>query len=502
MNKKKQIALLILNFIFLIGFAQVETKKRIEFELKEGYASHDLAEFKDNGILFYSKSTDKKGKTRKWKIEQYNTSLELKNTEFLTIPKDQLLDESYTTDTDLYMFFTSKKGVYSFFRINAKTLKIKKITGSIPKKANVFEIHVIDDIVFFDAKIKKAPMLFKLNLQSERQDLIPITLSGYDPKSLSIEDVQIVEESKQVMVYINAYNKKAHDLYVIQFDNEGDKKMTLNLTKGHEMKLSSVSASYLGNNSYIYTGTYSEKSSSSSQGVYLCKTKGKTVSFFKFYNFLDFDKFLSYLPEKKQAKIEKKKAKKAKKGKELKLNYLMASHDIKVVNGKFIYLGEAYYATYRTETYTTYVNGKSVTRTRRVFDGYQYTHAVLAGFDEKGEKLWDNTFEMWPSYKPYFAKKFITTSIDNDKKLNLLFASRVEIKTMSFYDNGEVYKEKEYSYVDTSDDDDIVKSSYSNLEHWYGKYFLAHGTQRIKNKTEKTGKKKRSIYFINKVSYK
>ncbi|MCO6500112.1 MAG: hypothetical protein J5I47_07005 [Vicingus serpentipes] len=501
MNKKKQLTLLILNFIFLLGFAQVETKKRIEFELKEGYESHDLAQFKDNGILFYSKSTDKKGKTREWKIEQYNTSLELKKTEFLTIPKDQYLGKSYTTDTDLYMFFSSKKGVYSFFKINARTLKIKKITGTLPSKAIVFEIHVINDIVFFDAKIKKSPMLFKLNLQSERQDLIPITLSGYDPKYLSIEDIQVIEEANEVMVYINAYDKKEHDLYVIQFNNEGDKKSTFNLTKGHDMKLSSVSASYLGDNAYAYTGTYSDKSSTSSQGVYLCKTKGKIVSFFKFYNFLDFDKFLSYLPEKKQEKIEKKKVKKAKKGKEFKLDYRMASHDIMVINGQFVYLGEAYYATYRTETYTTYVNGKATTSTRTVFDGYQYTHAVIAGFNEKGEKLWDNTFEMWPSYKPYYAKKFITSSIDNDKKLNLLFASRTKIKTMSFYDNGEVYKENDYSYVETNDDEDKVKYSYSNLEHWYDKYFLAHGRQTIKNKTEDIGKKKRSVYFINKVSY-
>jgi len=37
-------------------FSQVETIKRIEFELKEGFASHDLAKFDDNGILmvYYS----------------------------------------------------------------------------------------------------------------------------------------------------------------------------------------------------------------------------------------------------------------------------------------------------------------------------------------------------------------------------------------------------------------------------------------------------------------
>jgi hypothetical protein len=498
---KKQILLMLLfQFSLLIAFTQVETKERIEFELKEGYSNHDLAKFGDNGILFYSKSTNKKGKTRKWKIEQYSTSLKLVNTEFLEIPKDQYLDETYTSETDLYMFFSNKKGVYSFFRINAKSLRITKILGSLPSKARVYEIHIIDDMVFFDAVIKKAPMLFTLDLGSERQDLIPITLRNYDPKKLSIEDVQIIEESKEVLVYINAYDKKEHDLYVLRLDKSGDTKSSFNLTKDHEMKLSSVSASYLGNSTYIYTGTYSKKSSRSSQGVYLCKTKKDEVSFFKFFNFLDFDNFLSYLPEKKQEKIKKKKSKKESKGKEIKLSYLMASHDIVEIDGKYLYLGEAYYPTYRTETYTTFVNGKAVTRTRRVFDGYQYTHATVAGFNENGEKLWDNTFEMWPSYKPFYKKKFITTSIDNDRKLNLVFSSRSQIDAISYYSNGEVSNKETFSFIETGGEADKVKSSYSNMDHWYSKYFLAHGVQVIKNK-ETGGKKKRKVYFINKVSY-
>ncbi|NQX97667.1 MAG: hypothetical protein HRT73_07275, partial [Flavobacteriales bacterium] len=474
MKKQYFLALALLTFCYT-AIAQVENKKRIEFELKEGYSNHDLAKFKEKGLLFYSKSTDKKGKERKWKIEKYSNKLILNDTKFISIPKKQYLDETYTTDTDLYMFFSDKKGAYSFFRINAKSMKINKIIGNLPAKANVYEIHIIDDMVFFDAVIKKAPMLFTLDINSEKQDLVPITLPDYGPKNLSIEDVQVIDESKEVLVYVNAYNKKEHDLYVIRFDENGEKKATFNLTKKHEMKLSSVSASYLEKGSYIYTGTYSPKSSVSSVGVYLCKTKNDEVVFFKFYKFLEFDNFLSYLPEKKRAKIEKKQKKKSAKGKEMKLSYLMASHDIKVLDGKFLYIGEAHYATYRTETYTTTSNGVTTTHTRRIFDGYRYTHATVAGFDEKGNKLWDNTFEMWPGYKPYYHKKFIASSIGDDRKLNLLFSSRNEIKSISFYGNGEVFKEENYSSIDTENTEDKVKFSYSNMEYWYDKYFITHG---------------------------
>jgi len=483
-------------------FSQVETIKRIEFELKEGFASHDLAKFDDNGILFYSKSTDKKGKTRQWKIEQYSTDLELLDTKFIEIPSKQFLDETYSNTTDLYLFFSDKKATYSLFKINAKTLKIEKVIGSFPPKVNVNEIRVIDDYVYFDANIKRAPMLFSLNIKTGKQNLIPITLSGYNPKDLIIEDVQVMDNSKEVLVYINAYMKGSHDIFILRFNNEGEKKSTTNLTENQDMKLSSISASFIEKGVYLYTGTYSKRSSTSSQGVYLCKTVNDEVKFIKFYNFLEFDKFLSYLPEKKQAKNKCQKTKKKAQGKELEINYLMVSHDIMLINGTYLYVGEAYYPTYRTETYTSYVNGKPVTRTRTVFDGYQYTHATIVGFNQQGEKLWDNTFEMWPSYKPYFRKKFITSSIEDDRKLNLLFSSRSEIKAMTFFSNGEVSKEEVYSFIETGSEKDKVKYSYSNLEYWYGKYFLAHGRQLIKNKEEAIGNKKREVYFINKITYK
>jgi len=196
MKKQYFLALALLTFCYT-AIAQVENKKRIEFELKEGYSNHDLAKFKEKGLLFYSKSTDKKGKERKWKIEKYSNKLILNDTKFISIPKKQYLDETYTTDTDLYMFFSDKKGAYSFFRINAKSMKINKIIGNLPAKANVYEIHIIDDMVFFDAVIKKAPMLFTLDINSEKQDLVPITLPDYGPKNLSIEDVQVIDESKE-----------------------------------------------------------------------------------------------------------------------------------------------------------------------------------------------------------------------------------------------------------------------------------------------------------------
>ncbi|MFN5785087.1 MAG: hypothetical protein ACK457_03915, partial [Flavobacteriia bacterium] len=53
--------------------AQVKTEKRIEFELKEGYAGYSLTEFKDKGIMVYYHEEKSKGGIMTWKIDHYST---------------------------------------------------------------------------------------------------------------------------------------------------------------------------------------------------------------------------------------------------------------------------------------------------------------------------------------------------------------------------------------------------------------------------------------------
>jgi len=487
-----------------ISFAQVKTIKRIEFELKEGYSNHQFSKFGDNGIILFSKFDETIGDNSRWKIERYSTDLELSKTETVNIPRGQRLNETFENESHLFLFFKSKKGDYSIVKIEAKTLMIETKKGILPKKMWPREFKIIDNTAFITGRVKKESIVFTVNLENGENNLRPISVKGFKSSKLNIENVQIQEKSKELFVYINAFVKKEHDVHVVRYDNNGEKQESFNLTSDIDQKLTSISASYISDVEYVYTGTYSDKSSSSSKGVYICKTKNGEKEFISFYKFLDFKEFLSYLPEKKQAKIEKKKKKKEKKGKELKLSYLIASHDIIVTEDKYIFIGEAFYPTYRTETYyTTDANGRTVAHTRTVFDGYQYTHATIAAFDKKGNKIWDQTFKMYPNYKPFYAKKFISVSTEKDN-IDMLFSSRSGVHAMSFSRDGKIMNEKSYDIIETGDENDKIKSSYTNMDYWYGEYFLTHGYQKIKNKEnkkQKGQKKKRKIYFINKLSY-
>jgi len=499
---KKQCPTLFVGFILLCmllnpltGFTQAITENRIEFEQGEDYESYTLTPFGKYGLLLYAK--EEKGNT--WKLERYNTDLKPEQKQNFEVPRGYYSRARYTSDEDLSMFYSNKSGKYIFYNFSGEELNLEKHIGQLPKKTIVKSMIAEGNLAYIACSNKKGPVLIQLNIKTGKTTLLPINISPYTPKYLSIERVQVLKEDKTVMVYINAMNKKDHNLYVMQFNEEGKEISKFNLSKSTEKKLSSVSASALGNNEYIFTGTYSSKNAAYSEGMYMCKTTKADIDFMKFYSFTDFNEFFSYLPERKQEKIEKKKERYDEKNKELTFNYLIAEHPIKKIGDNYILIGEAYYPTYRQEARTTTVNGQTTTSYVSVFDGYQYTHATVAGFDGEGNKLWDHTFELWPSYKPFFVKRFISSSTENDQ-ISLLFASGNNINSLGISPEGEVLKKESHSFI-VSSDDQKVKSSFSNIEFWYDNNFIAFGYQTIKDSKESFGNKKRRVFFINKVTY-
>jgi hypothetical protein len=496
MNYKTLLLFLIIVFSSSsIVFAQIDYEKRIEFSLNEKYDSYSTYEFGELGLILYSRESN--SNTRK--LEKLDTNLEIVQTQFIEIPDKQKLSEVYSNDSLLYLFYKARKGDYTLVEVNIKTMLVIKLTGSFPKKTWVNSVNVIGNTAFFEIILNKNSAITTFDLATGTQSIIPIFIKGYKDKHTFIEGVQTIEDTKEYFVFVNAFKKKNLDLHVFKFDENGQQIRTINLSENIDQKLSSVSVSYVGDSQYIFSGTYSSKKSYSSEGLYFCKITNDNVEFTKFYNFLEFEEFLSYLPQRKINKIERKKNRKDKKGKAYSISYLVESHEILKYDNKYFFLGEAYYPTYRTEYYTDYSTGQ--TRTRRVFDGYQYTHATLVAFDEQGNKLWDKTFEMWPSYKPFYTAKFVTMSIF-DENINLLFINRKNLVSMSFSTFGEIQNEKSYDFMETANENDKLRYSYANLTYWYENYFVAFGNQKIKNNTDETDKRKRKVFFVNKISYK
>lgn len=485
-------------------FAQVNYQKRIEFDMKDGFDNEEIHAFGKNGFIMSSRSDETEKGEAEWRYELFNTELESVKTKTVKINKKFYVDESFSNSMGLCAFYRDRKGNFSIVSVSASDLEVNQVEGKLPKKSYVNDMVVLGDYAFLSTVAKKKHFIVAVNRETGKSNLIPVIIKDYSAKKTYIRRMQVLDASDEILVFVEiAVGKKKNEIYIIRLNSKGEKTDTYHLSSKFEENIIDISGTSIGTDEYVFTGTYSRNNIATSEGLFFCKFNQSKVEFIKFFNFSQLKEFFNYLPERQQKKVEKKIKKKEKKGKEIVFSYRIADHPVIRIDSDFLFLGEAYYPTYRQEAYTTTrtINGVVTTTTqyRTVFDGYQYTHAVLAKFNDRGELIWDQSFEMWPSYKPYFIKRFISVAGMEQQAINLVFASRGFIMSKSFSFGGDVLQNRKSAPIETGLSGDKSKYSFSNIDFWYDTYFLAYGNQVIKNTEDKSVKRKRKVYFISKV---
>ena len=501
--KKTKTFITVCSLLISVAFSQVKTTERLEIDLKDGFAQEKVIPNGEKGFFLIAKENIDSRNEANWKIDEYSKNLKLKRSKTVSLTNAKYLREFIWDDNYFYGLFSKssfRKGS-RLVKIDKKTLKVTETEIDIPKKFYLKEVEVLGEELIFTGSLKRKMFVFKVNTNTGLNSIL--TIETDDLKRSSVESITTV--NNKAFLFINDWQKrKKKNKYTVQvLDEKGKKENKFILNKNQEVSLSNASVSYLKkDDSYFYTGTYSEKFKGLSQGIFFLKKTKNKIDYFKTYDFLSFENFLNYLPEKKQKKIEKKKKRKEKKGKKFSINYRMIGHDVFLFKDQYIYIGEAFYPTYRTEfVRTTGANGQVTTTTRQVFDGYQYSHAVIAGFNKKGDLIWDQVIGMQVAYKPYYVKKFIKIQEENEKSINLAFASGEYIKSISIDFKGEILKEEKEEIVETKTIGDKQKSTSSEMEYWYDNYFIMYGTQKIKNKANHKVKRKRRVFYVNKLKY-
>lgn len=496
----KKILLLAFVLFALSAVAQLKQEKRIELELQDGYTDEKVYEFGEKGFVIQSRKEelDDDGMVN-WRYELYNTDLEKENEVVVQVSKRQGYDESYSDDNKIYTFFKHRKGEYTLVSLDVNTLKHDIVQGELPKKCVVTEMAVVNDYAYFASTIQNAPYVFAVNCKTGLDKPVIFQVPGAKLKHINLEKFQVLEKDKEVILHIYAYVSRVRKSYLMVLDDQGYKKSMFELANDPENTLTDQTVTKLGENEYILMGTYSTRSVMS-EGIFFSRLIDEEMEDISYYKFTELNNFFSYLPERKQERIEKKKKRKSSKGKDFVLSYNIALHELVEVEGGYMLVGEAYYPTSHTITTTTMVNGAPSTSTQTIFDGYQYTHAFISKFSLDGKLEWSQSFEMWPSYKPFVVKRFVNGVVEKDQ-LKLLFANRSKIVTKVMNNVGEVITDKESESIETLYSEDKTKWTFSSLNYWYGNHFLIYGKQKIKNKDDQAEKRRRYVFFISKISF-
>jgi hypothetical protein len=478
-------------------FGQVEYLDRVELDYKNDFYVSQLYNFHENGILISAVEDVKRSQRDPKRIYVlYDTDLAQLESFEVDVTFRQKLTATHEGEKSLHtLYYDMRKGEYTIVSIDPMNSKRFTYEGDLPPRLDITSIRVIGKMAVINAFLRKKRVLYIIDLevgsfverfyekQSRRNDIYLI-------------DVVALPGEKEVCITAQEYARKVMvrtSLYLINLEGEISKPYTLD---AGNRNIVDATPTRMSESEIIVAGTYSKLKSTGAEGMFICSFEGNNQKYFKSYDFLDFENFFSYMSERSQEKMEKKIDRKKQRGKEVSINVRMVLHEVLRSDGLNYLLGEVYYPTYRTETRTTYINGRPTTTTYQVFDGYQYTHAVLCSFDENGDKVEDDIFEMWLMYKPFYVKKFVELTIEeNTIRMVYVDGNRLVTKVL---EDGDL-RNKESISLEGSKAHDEIRGSVGTIEQFYGNNFIAYGTQRIKNTKDDDVKRKRNVFYMQKI---
>jgi len=173
-------------------------------------------------------------------------------------------------------------------------------------------------------------------------------------------------------------------------------------------------------------------------------------------------------------------------------------HEIIERDEEYLLVGEAYYPRY---SQPNYYGGFNTFGDNVYFDGYRYTHAVVFAFDKRGNRIWDNCFEI-NDVITFQLEQFVNVGPVNDK-IVLMYEYDGKIQS-KIIEESEVISGKTETELATNFDSDRIRDYeqyFGGLHYWYGDFFYVYGVQDIRNEFLESGNQNRTVFYINKLSY-
>ncbi|MFC2111158.1 hypothetical protein ACFLQ5_01760 [Bacteroidota bacterium] len=530
---------LILFYVLIIGlsmsFAQKSGKPlRVEIQVDNYSDYHYIAPVSDNGVVLISKSDQYSKKKDFWIFTKYNTDFKKEWSQKFPVDPGHDSLEYYYSKNMLYVFFNDNQLGESYVdivKVNLTNNNIEDINVSFKPKTRLKFFKVLGDyaliagntmptnlqvcgqlcltmaclpILLGVSTFKMKPVIVIVDLSSKKKKVIIPELKRHS----KVVSADVNDEAEVMNVVINSkrqpsvFGKDESFTIIKEYSDRGELNSTLKLKSSSSKDLIDGKLMQVDENEKIFIGTYSKivgnkkRSSGMAHGMCFSKIIDNKQDFIKYYDFTDFKNFYKTVIG---SHIKKKINRKKSKGKEVAIGYRLLIHDDVIIqNNEYIIVAEAYYPEYH---YVYYTDGNGNRQSRQVFDGYRYTHAVIAAFDKDGELLWDNVFEIMNIRYIFNLRekvKVLRDSEDDEVVLVYNYGGYLHSKVI---EGAHVIERKKETKIKTKSSKDEVKwSDHDDIDYWYDNYFISWGYQTIKNQGKKK-QKRRKVFYFTKIEY-
>ena len=508
-------------FLLLIGWsfslpltAQIVQPARLELELDEGEDYYSVISAEEEGVILYRENiAESRFRKQVFDVLAFDADLKERWKTRLEVEGGRFTGYEYSAGK-LYFLFreeSNKADNYQIFTVDLETsLTVRHtIDNAIPIQLS--EFTVVDNVILLGGYVNFRPTVIYFDLLTEKYRVVP----GLYANNSEILEIKTSEENKTFSIlHTERLPNKQYTITTKTFDRECNLLFDFRLKPESGRNLLYGRTTSFGDNALHIAGTYSHGNTKYSRGIFIANIHPDGSQDINYYNYGDLENFFSYMKAGRERRMKDRIERRKIKGKKVKLNYKLLVHDVIEKKNSNILLGEAFYPKYSNRPIYDYglypyrLNGfnagnypYSRGRGESNLDGYQYTHAVVIGFDEKGNLQWDNSFEINDVISPTLQKYVQVLPFDNYTVLLYMYENEIRYKIIQ---KDEVLEGKTSDDIATLYEGDNVQRNdfdMGELKEWYGPYLFAYGVQRIRNTTNKEIKRNRRVFFINKISY-
>ncbi len=454
-------------------------------------------------ILFRGLSDAKKDQLE---IIRVDTALQEKWRGYLELDRSTNFAFSYVRDNMLYLLFKSRDATKGELQIVAMKIEtgsylLHKVKNAIP--FNPTEFVVTKDAALIGGYFNYRPLILHYSFAREQSKILP----GFFNEPGELTQMKPNNDGSVDVIVSSKNLEKRKGLWIRNYDAEGSLIKTTILQPDEKKNLIFGRSLRMPNGDQVVSGVYG-RYTEYSRGIFVASINAFGEYAIKYYPFTELEHFFNYMRASREKRVKEKIERRKVKGKKVRFNYRMLVQELLPYGDQYILLGEAFYPHYSyLNSYSAPFGGYNTRptaipgyRNDLVFDGYQYTHAVVIGFDKNGKLLWDNSFEINDA-KAFRLDQFVNIYPQDDRIMLLyLYENKIRSKIIS---GSNVLEGKSIDPIKMKFESDVTKdkeTETSSLDYWYGNNFFASGVQKINNTQETTVTFNRKVFFVNKVT--
>ncbi len=511
--------------------AKAQDVKRIEFPVLNNDTPYRVIPLGSKGVLVANR-----GQRSTYVLTKLNGDFERDwGVEVQLESGFELMATDYEGQSVFLLFGGGKNEYYQVVKVNVGPGFVENFFLQVLDKFQITEFKTLGYSVFLSGMVRDEPVFVYTNLANKQTKMLPsVAKSGSVIQAIEIDTTNrlvnvayALRRGKDVRLVARTYNEEGTQLAQVVVDPDED----YSLLNGRLFLLSDSTKLMIG--TYGFRGMQNN-GNPTAQGIFISKITDGEVDFTQYHSFTDFQNFFKYMDPKQQARMEDRIKRKKERGDDLKLNCSVLVHDVIQKDGSFILVGEIYNPEFRYNNNSPFGfnNGFGgpmspfgfggfggynpfyspwglrnpyfgnpwfgtgrFNNNNQVFDGYTYTHAVVAGFDQKGELIWDNSLP-FENVRTAELKEKIKVKVNTDSTMSLFYSSNGSIKSKIVKGN-EVVEGLSNMSIGTLDAADKVRSTNTDdVEFWYNNHYLAWGYQRIAGEDGR-----RSVFYLSKIAF-